>query len=297
MLHLQSQCYRLSNSHFSVLLIVAGPFGNAESGDDCAIFVPSHKKSSLKGKSDTQGNDNSGHRLNKFVRHLHDMLVAEKDSQAVEWRCGLLILQNTASFAATILPKYFDTRNFKTFRRQLNYYGFVHVRSYSKAASSTIAIWVNRSLIETVKNPKEICSVLSIKRVETCETSKTSEGRQLRKQMAISAADEYINTCLIVAPKQCDGYKIDKAIQESKLDGIIGKKLDVVLDPIQNLKTSPIVVSSVSVTSGDSFPNSYVRSPGSIQRTVSNEEDESSPKTPRSSTSAANLLLLLSKAG
>ena len=61
-----------------------------------------------------------GVRLNKFVRRLHDMLIAEKESGIVEWRRGLLVLHSTDAFAKTILPKYFNTRNFKTFRRQVS---------------------------------------------------------------------------------------------------------------------------------------------------------------------------------
>ena len=59
-------------------------------------------------------------RLNKFVRRLHDMLQAEQGSGIVEWRRGLLVLHSTDAFAKTILPKYFNTRNFKTFRRQVS---------------------------------------------------------------------------------------------------------------------------------------------------------------------------------
>ena len=58
-------------------------------------------------------------RLNKFVRRLHDMLVMEKDSGIVEWRRGLLVLFSTDAFSKKILPRYFNTRNFKTFRRQV----------------------------------------------------------------------------------------------------------------------------------------------------------------------------------
>lgn len=112
--------------------------------------------------SNTTGGGGGVVRLNKFVRRLYDMLEAERASGIVEWRRGLLILQNTHVFAKQILPKYFNTRNFKTFRRQLNYYGFVHVRSfnntnshsapgggggeYSASSSSTSALWVNREL-------------------------------------------------------------------------------------------------------------------------------------------------------
>ena len=85
--------------------------------------------------------------LNKFVRRLYDMVKAEQDKGVVEWRRGLLVLHSMATFTKHILPKFFNTRNFKTFRRQLNYYGFVHVRSFSNtAAVTTTALWVHQVL-------------------------------------------------------------------------------------------------------------------------------------------------------
>ena len=60
-----------------------------------------------------------GLRLNKFVRRLHEMLKSERNSSVVEWRRGLLVLYSTDTFAKKLLPKYFNTRNFKTFRRQV----------------------------------------------------------------------------------------------------------------------------------------------------------------------------------
>lgn len=132
-------------------------------------------------------------RLNKFVRRLHDMLQSEKDSGIVEWRKGLLVLHSTAAFAKKILPKYFNTQNFKTFRRQLNYYGFVHVRSYSNTGSSTTALWVNQDLAK--RGTSSISSVLLLKRVEPCDETKTAEGRRLRKEEATSTVEDIgINT-------------------------------------------------------------------------------------------------------
>ena len=76
-------------------------------------------------KTSIQPSTSSGSaaRLNKFVRRLHDMLLAEKGLGIVEWRRGLLVLHNTDLFAKNVLQRFFNTRNFKTFRRQLNYYG------------------------------------------------------------------------------------------------------------------------------------------------------------------------------
>jgi Heat shock transcription factor len=127
-------------------------------------------------------------RLNKFVRRLHDMLETEKDSGIVEWRKGLLVLHSTAAFAKKILPKYFNTQNFKTFRRQLNYYGFVHVRSFSTTGTSTTALWVNQDLAK--RGTSSISSVLLLKRVEPCDESKTAEGRRLRKEEATHTIED-----------------------------------------------------------------------------------------------------------
>jgi hypothetical protein len=82
-------------------------------------LIPKRRKSISTHQSDASG---AGLRLNKFVRRLHDMLKAEKDSGIVEWRRGLLVLYSTDAFAKQILPKYFNTRNFKTFRRQVSFF-------------------------------------------------------------------------------------------------------------------------------------------------------------------------------
>lgn len=116
------------------------------------------------------------------------MLKAEESSGVVEWRKGLLVLHSTAAFAKNILPRYFNTRNFKTFRRQLNYYGFVHVRSFSTTGSTTTALWVNQALAESAN--ADIESVLLLKRVEPCESQKTAEARRVRKELALHTVEE-----------------------------------------------------------------------------------------------------------
>lgn len=78
-------------------------------------------------------------RLNKFVRRLHDMLVQEKHSGIVEWRRGLLVLFSADAFSKRILPKYFNTRNFKTFRRQ------VRRNTTRRVASAIYRMWPGRS--------------------------------------------------------------------------------------------------------------------------------------------------------
>ena len=123
-------------------------------------------------------------RLNKFVKRLHDMLQAEQGAGTVEWRKGLLVLHSTSDFAEAILPKYFNTKNFKTFRRQLNYYGFTHVRSFSATGSHTTALWLNQELANS-PDSDNIFSVLRIKRIDPTEpTGRTAEDRRVRKEEA-----------------------------------------------------------------------------------------------------------------
>jgi len=175
-------------------------YPNAPSQPHCTAHTDLTSKITLKSNKDEQTPPNAnqkikkvtntGMRLNKFVRRLHDMLQSEQNSGVVEWRRGLLVLHSTDAFAKKILPKYFNTRNFKTFRRQLNYYGFVHVRSFSTTGSTTTALWVNRDLAKN--GTANISSVLMLKRVEPCESGKTAEGRRVRKELAVSTVEDDI---------------------------------------------------------------------------------------------------------
>merc|ERR1719396_269525 len=90
-----------------------------------SLFPPSRYESRLH-ESPVPANSS---RLNKFVRGLHQMLTDEKEKGVVDWKRGVLILHSTERFTEEVLPKYFNTRNFKTFRRQLNYYGNVELRN------------------------------------------------------------------------------------------------------------------------------------------------------------------------
>lgn len=102
-----------------------------------------------------------------------------------------MVLFSTDAFTKNILPKYFNTRNFKTFRRQLNYYGFVHVRSFSATGSSITALWINQELAQNEAND-DIVAVLKLRRVEPNETAKTVEGRRQRKELALHTVEEDI---------------------------------------------------------------------------------------------------------
>eukprot|EP00529_Nitzschia_sp_RCC80_P018419 CAMPEP_0113500566 /NCGR_PEP_ID=MMETSP0014_2-20120614/32407_1 /TAXON_ID=2857 /ORGANISM="Nitzschia sp." /LENGTH=502 /DNA_ID=CAMNT_0000394931 /DNA_START=233 /DNA_END=1741 /DNA_ORIENTATION=+ /assembly_acc=CAM_ASM_000159 len=175
--HFTSDSSQMSNSAGSLPM---GP-------PNMTISTP--KKSHRRMSSSTSGGSSS--RLNKFVRRLHDMLVTEKDGGIVEWRRGLLVLYSTTAFTKSILPKYFNTKNFKTFRRQLNYYGFVHVRSFSATGSSTTALWINQNLARDEAN-EDVSAVLKLHRVEPNDAAKTVEGRRVRKEKALFTVEEDI---------------------------------------------------------------------------------------------------------
>jgi HSF-type DNA-binding len=265
--------------------------------------------------SSNEGSSNAL-RLNKFVRRLHDMLHEEKDRGVVEWRRGLLVLQNTEHFAKTLLPRYFNTRNFKTFRRQLNYYGFVHVRSFSTIGSATTALWVNRELAQITDN-NDIGSVLLLKRVEPCESAKTVEGRRVRKELAMSTVDDELfapprKPLVAAAPQDvstCNesndvhkNFETDTKVSHNQVP------LEIVCPPMPTLWDCAQLVSSQCASD---FDHSHIQSVSNISRRASCQTTEteetigvvtqasndysSNTEDEDDSTCAANLLLMLSK--
>lgn len=237
--------------------------------------------------------------MNKFVRRLHDMLQAEKDNGIIEWRKGLLVLHSTAEFAKNILPKFFNTRNFKTFRRQLNYYGFVHVRSFSTAASSTTALWVNQELAELAS--ADIGSVLTLKRVEPCELQKTAEGRRQRKEMAMHTVEEDLK----IDPKSLHLEQIQNLARRGAT-GVTATTTTTTATT--TMKSSPADHSNIPTEISFANTRSLPQQESSVENVVSDDTQSASSSvapTRRScqdlmaddNMGAANLLLLLSKGG
>ena len=73
----------------------------------------------------------------------------------------------------------------------MNYYGFVHVRSFSATGNSTTALWINQDLAENEAND-DVSAVLKLRRVEPNEAAKTVEGRRQRKELALHTVEEDI---------------------------------------------------------------------------------------------------------
>jgi HSF-type DNA-binding len=261
--------------------------------------------------------NSGGPRLNKFVRRLHDMIQAEKDSGVVEWRRGLLVLFSTDIFAKKLLPKYFATKNFKTctylllvaarqhpdihsiysqcrfprpraVRRQLNYYGFVHVRSFNTTGASPTALWVNRSLAQ--EDSDNISSVLKLKRVEPCETARTAEGRRQRKELAKHTVEQDIGV-------SARTLQMDQIRCLTKRDNSDGSYMEEQVQPsVVDHFDSPIPREVQFMTDTSKDVN------GSFPMCFSRKEDEGAPSPVLlslgdiESESAANVLLMLSRA-
>eukprot|EP00550_Attheya_septentrionalis_P005311 CAMPEP_0198291574 /NCGR_PEP_ID=MMETSP1449-20131203/9052_1 /TAXON_ID=420275 /ORGANISM="Attheya septentrionalis, Strain CCMP2084" /LENGTH=355 /DNA_ID=CAMNT_0043990233 /DNA_START=331 /DNA_END=1398 /DNA_ORIENTATION=+ len=255
-----------------------------------AVIQPTRKNSNSSG--------NPPPRLNKFVRRLHDMLQSERQSGIVEWRKGLLVLHSTDAFAKTILPRYFNTKNFKTFRRQLNYYGFVHVRSFSATGSSTTALWVNRDL--ATRGTGSISSVLMLKRIEPCDSAKTAEGRRVRKEEAVSTVEDDMG--INANSLQLDQFRSNALRREGHLGS---EEIHSYIMPSSSLLSGPpipmVVHCHQPISSSTCLPpTSLLRAPPlwsynmtpdriSVKKTVPEEREG------ENTNDAATLLLMLSK--
>lgn len=263
-------------------------------------------------------------RLNKFVRRLYNMLK-ECDSGLVEWRRGLLVLKDTHAFAKDILPKYFNTRNFKTFRRQLNYYGFVHIRSFSNNGDSTTALWVNGELAGSPcpagTDPDHVSSVLLLRRVEPCDQVKTAEMRRARKELAISTIEKDFGVSAKTLQLQQLGNLRSSSTRKvttpktQSLSSLVKKQQrqqrPAVVQSVPKSRATPVVVVEhhthepptpmiVEQTQGQTTSSKGPLLPFAVESVNYNAADQQQPVKPAaplsSNTSAANLLLLLSKA-
>ena len=96
--------------------------------------------------------------------------------------------------------------------------GFVHVRSFSTTGTATTALWVNRDLAQIASD--EIASVLLLRRVEPCESAKTSEGRRERKELAIHTVEEDLGVSAKTLQKEQIRTLVERGCVDASFDGI-----------------------------------------------------------------------------
>jgi len=163
----------------------------------------------------------------------------------------------------------------------LNYYGFVHVRSFSTTGSSTTALWVNRDLSH--EGNEDISSVLKLKRVEPCEGAKTAEGRRHRKEMAIFTVEEDIG----VSAKTLQMDQI-RSMAMREHDHLFGHHT------LPTLRPKDVIPEEVHVPTDSSASNNssnLIQDDDSIDTNTGVTFDDSG-----ATTCAANVLLMLSRA-
>ena len=218
------------------------------------------------------------------------MLQAESSSGIVEWRRGLLVLHSTAEFTKHILPRYFHTRNFKTFRRQLNYYGFVHVRSFSSACCAAVA---NAAMQDDDNEEAKLArAVLS----SSSSSSTPSEGtgrsgntttalwvnRHLAQQLqgAGGDADSIASVLLLRRVEPCETAKTaegrrvrkEQAIHTVEEDlGVSPKTLQ--MDQIRALTMRGSIANSASLVAGMGGTPHAVATSAKIESEQSGKED------------------------
>lgn len=193
---------------------------------------------------------------------------------------------------------------------KLNYYGFVHVRSFSTTGSTTTALWVNRDLAK--HGSAEISSVLMLKRVEPCESAKTAEGRRVRKELAIFTVEEDIG----VSPKTLQMEQIRSLAMRAGVEDLVQDPslLPCPLQAAPPVPTEVLCHLSPSILVAPLFPRlsqtrqvsptaeqTMIEGHSSQETTSIKTEEEEEPEKSNEDAAdgdvgAANLLLMLAKA-
>ena len=182
---------------------------------------------------------------------------------------------------------------------------------------------MNKGLVETAQHqgadPEDIGTVLLLKRAEVCETAKTVEGRRVRKNQAISVVEEDLgvaNKSLQQVRQRQSNCSITTELAPTATSAPLNHckyqpKPKLVLEHYNhnNNSTYSLIMPSSSLPmeihvsnytcSSNTINDQYHVLP-ELSVGVHSEEQRlmaanASPRPPTSSTSAANLLLLLSK--
>jgi hypothetical protein len=162
-------------------------------------------------------------------------------------------------------------------RLQLNYYGFVHVRSFSATGNSTTALWINQELAENEAND-DISAVLKLRRVEPCETAKTVEGRRQRKELALHTVEEDIGLN-------------SKTLQMDQIRSMAIRGDDTAM----NVRLPPSFPFTQQLVSAPAFATGIPREVSIPADSSDESENYNSSVAGESNTAAANVLLMLAR--
>jgi hypothetical protein len=152
---------------------------------EAAPVCPPSPATSVASYSSTSSSDDSAPKrgwVAPFLLHLHQMLRRE-DTKIIRWAEDGLAFQilDKEAMTSQILPKYFKNKNFASFQRQLNYFGF---RKWSKARAQ-FATYSREHF--TRDNYSEMSLVKRQSKKSRKRKSSTADEQQPAKRAAVSS--------------------------------------------------------------------------------------------------------------
>ncbi|KAG6977581.1 hypothetical protein JG688_00000181 [Phytophthora aleatoria] len=130
-----------------------------------------------------------------FLLHLHQMLRRE-DPRIIRWTEDGMAFQILDKEAMTtqILPKYFKNKNFSSFQRQLNYFGF---RKWSKARAQ----FPTYSREHFTRDKFNEMSLVKRQSKKSRKRKAADEEQQPAKRAAVAAPNYGVEKCKPILPR------------------------------------------------------------------------------------------------
>ncbi|EEY65782.1 HSF-type DNA-binding protein, putative [Phytophthora infestans T30-4] len=130
-----------------------------------------------------------------FLLHLHQMLRRE-DPRVIRWSEDGMAFQILDKEAMTthILPKYFKNKNFSSFQRQLNYFGF---RKWSKARAQ----FPTYSREHFTRDNFSEMSLVKRQSKKSRKRKAADEEQQPAKRAALAVANYGVEKCKPILPR------------------------------------------------------------------------------------------------
>lgn len=179
-----------------------------------------------------------------FLLHLHQMLRRES-TKIIRWTEDGIAFQILDKEALTeqVLPKYFKNKNFASFQRQLNYFGFrkwAKVRAEYPTYARDHFTRDNYSAMSLVKRQ----SKKSRKR-KAFETAEETDAKRPSVQPTWTANDR----CKPILPRPDAGLHIHQPQQLGSPQDVAQLALPGSISPLGKLWTAPALSSPLSISS------------------------------------------------